>query len=100
MLLNLLLNNFIVLSSFFLNYYPQTNFPESEPLARPDEKFWTVSSVLNILNAAFELFQQFQSHQTPLNVEKMMFHHGGLAHISTGTVADENKSELEYLYTS
>lgn len=29
-----------------------------------------------------------------------MFHPGGLAHISTVTVADENKSELEYLYTS
>lgn len=48
----------------------------------------------------FELFQQFQSHQTPLNAEKMMFHHGGLTHVSTVTVADENKSELEYLYTS
>lgn len=73
MLLNLLPNNLIVLSlslSLFLYYYPQTDFPESEPLARPDEKFWTVSSVLNILNAAFELFQQFQSHQTSLNAEK------------------------------
>lgn len=30
----------------------------------------------------------------------MMFHDGGLTHVSTVTVADENKSELEYLYTS
>jgi hypothetical protein len=30
----------------------------------------------------------------------MMFHHEGLTRISTGTVADENKSEFEYLYTS
>lgn len=43
----------------------------------------------------FELSQQFQSHQTPLNAGKMMFHHGGLAQVSTVTVADENKSELE-----
>lgn len=48
----------------------------------------------------FELPQQFQSHQTPLNAGKMMFHPGGLAQVSTVTVADENKSELEQLYTS
>lgn len=29
-----------------------------------------------------------------------MFHPGGLAQVSTVTVADENKSELEQLYTS
>lgn len=43
----------------------------------------------------FELLEQFQSHQTPLKAGKMMFHPGGLAHVSTVTVADENKSELE-----
>lgn len=43
----------------------------------------------------FELSQQFQSHQTPLNAGKVMFHHGGLAQASTVTVADENKSESE-----
>lgn len=43
----------------------------------------------------FELSQQFQSHQTSLNAGKMIFHHGGLAQVSTVTVADENKSELE-----
>lgn len=48
----------------------------------------------------FELSWQFQSHQTPLNARKVMFHHGGLAQVSTVTVADENKSELEQLYAS
>lgn len=43
----------------------------------------------------FELSQQFQSHQTPLNARKVMFLHGGLAQASTVTAADENKSELE-----
>lgn len=43
----------------------------------------------------FELSWQFQSHQTPRNAGKVMFHPGGLAQVSTVTVADENKSELE-----
>lgn len=43
----------------------------------------------------FELSQQFPSHQTPLNAGEGMFRHGGLAQVSTVTVADENKSELE-----
>lgn len=36
MLPNLLLNNFILISCFY--HYPQTHLPESEPLAREDEK--------------------------------------------------------------
>lgn len=42
-----------------------------------------------------ELSRQFPSHQTSLNAGKVMLHHEGLAQVSTVTVADENKSELE-----